>query len=67
VIRALPLVLLVGMALALVSWLLRATRRNVASTAFSVRRLSAERGLPIFDAAVTGYPPRMRRRPEPAD
>jgi hypothetical protein len=27
-----------------------------------LRRLSAERGLPIFDAARTGYPPRMRRR-----
>jgi hypothetical protein len=31
-----------------------------------LRRLSAERGLPIFDAALTGYPPRMRRRPRPA-
>jgi hypothetical protein len=31
-----------------------------------LRRLSAERGLPIFDAALTGYPPRMRRRPGPA-
>lgn len=29
----------------------------------SLRRLSAERGLPIFDAARTGYPSRMRRRP----
>ena len=28
-----------------------------------LRRLSAERPLPIFDAALTGYPPRMRRRP----
>jgi hypothetical protein len=28
-----------------------------------LRRLSAERALPIFDAALTGYPPRMRRRP----
>jgi len=28
-----------------------------------LRRLSAERVLPIFDAALTGYPPRMRRRP----
>jgi hypothetical protein len=24
-----------------------------------------ERGVPIFDAAHTGYPPRMRRRPGP--
>ena len=30
-----------------------------------LRRLSRERGLPIFDAALTGYPPRMRRRPGP--
>ena len=30
-----------------------------------LRRLSAERGVPIFDAARTGYPPRMRRGPEP--
>jgi hypothetical protein len=30
-----------------------------------LRRLSAERALPIFDAALTGYPPRMRRRPGP--
>jgi hypothetical protein len=30
-----------------------------------LRRLSAERGMPIFDAARTGYPPRMRRRPGP--
>jgi hypothetical protein len=29
-----------------------------------LRRLAAERGLPIFDAARTGYPPRMRRRLE---
>ena len=28
-----------------------------------LRRLSAERVLPIFDAALTGYPPRMRKRP----
>ena len=28
-----------------------------------LRRLSAERPLPIFDAALTGYPSRMRRRP----
>ena len=28
-----------------------------------LRRLSADRVLPIFDAALTGYPPRMRRRP----
>ena len=28
-----------------------------------LRKLSAERVLPIFDAALTGYPPRMRRRP----
>jgi len=27
-----------------------------------LRRLTVERGLPIFDAARTGYPPRMRRR-----
>lgn len=26
-----------------------------------LRRLAAERGVPIFDAAITGYPPRMRR------
>jgi hypothetical protein len=32
----------------------------------SLRRLSAGRGLPIFDASRTGYPPRMRRRPGPA-
>jgi hypothetical protein len=30
-----------------------------------LQRLSAERGVPIFDAARTGYPPRMRRRPGP--
>ena len=30
-----------------------------------LRRLSAERGVPIFDAARTGYPQRMRRRPGP--
>jgi hypothetical protein len=30
-----------------------------------LRRLSTERALPIFDAALTGYPPRMRRRPGP--
>jgi hypothetical protein len=28
-----------------------------------LRRLSAERVLPIFDASLTGYPARMRRRP----
>jgi hypothetical protein len=28
-----------------------------------LRRLATERVLPIFDAALTGYPPRMRRRP----
>lgn len=28
-----------------------------------LRRLSSERVLPIFDAVLTGYPPRMRRRP----
>ena len=28
-----------------------------------LRRLAAERPLMIFDAALTGYPPRMRRRP----
>jgi hypothetical protein len=33
----------------------------------SLRRLSAERGLPIFDASLTGYPARMRRRLGPAD
>ena len=27
-----------------------------------VRRIAAERGVPIFDAGLTGYPPRMRRR-----
>jgi hypothetical protein len=27
-----------------------------------LRRLAGERGVPIFDAALTGYPPRMRRR-----
>lgn len=31
-----------------------------------LRRLAAERVLPIFDAGLTGYPPRMRRRPGPA-
>jgi hypothetical protein len=31
-----------------------------------LRRLSAQRGLPIFDATLTGYPSRMRRRPGPA-
>jgi hypothetical protein len=30
-----------------------------------LRRLSAERGMPIFDAARTGYPLRMRKRPGP--
>jgi len=28
-----------------------------------LRRLSTESGMPIFDAARTGYPPRMRKRP----
>lgn len=28
-----------------------------------LRRLAADRGLPIFDASRTGYPARMRRRP----
>ena len=28
-----------------------------------LRRLFGERVLPIFDAALTGYPPRMRKRP----
>jgi hypothetical protein len=28
-----------------------------------LRRLFADRVLPIFDAALTGYPPRMRKRP----
>jgi hypothetical protein len=28
-----------------------------------LRRLSAERGVPILDAARTGYPSRMRKRP----
>jgi hypothetical protein len=34
-----------------------------------LRRLAAERGIRIFDAALTGYPPRMRRRRpgEPAE
>jgi hypothetical protein len=27
-----------------------------------LRRVAGERGVPIFDAALTGYPPRMRRR-----
>lgn len=27
-----------------------------------LRRLAGERGVPIFDAGLTGYPPRMRRR-----
>jgi len=31
-----------------------------------LRRLSAERALPIFDAALTGYPQRMHRRPGPS-
>jgi hypothetical protein len=31
-----------------------------------LRRLSGERVLPIFDAALTGYPPRMRRRADGA-
>ena len=31
-----------------------------------LRRLSTERGVPIFDAGRTGYPSRMRRRPGPA-
>jgi len=31
-----------------------------------LRRLSTERGMPIFDAGRTGYPPRMQRRPGPA-
>ena len=30
-----------------------------------LRRLARERGVPIFDAARTGYPSRMRRRPGP--
>jgi hypothetical protein len=30
----------------------------------ALRRLSAERGIPIFDAGRTGYPLRMRRGPE---
>jgi hypothetical protein len=29
-----------------------------------LRRLSAKRGVAIFDASRTGYPPRMRRGPE---
>ena len=32
-----------------------------------LRRLAAERGLPIFDASITGYPPRMRRGRTGAD
>ena len=32
-----------------------------------LRRMSGERGMPIFDAARTGYPPRMRRGPGPAN
>jgi hypothetical protein len=31
-----------------------------------LRRLSGGRGMPIFDASRTGYPPRMRRGPGPA-
>ncbi|MGH2640489.1 MAG: hypothetical protein ACRDGO_02190 [Actinomycetota bacterium] len=31
-----------------------------------LRRVSGERGMPIFDASRTGYPPRMRRGPGPA-
>jgi hypothetical protein len=31
-----------------------------------LRRMSGERGIPIFDASRTGYPPRMRRGPGPA-
>lgn len=31
-----------------------------------LRRMSGERGMPIFDASRTGYPPRMRRGPDPA-
>jgi hypothetical protein len=31
-----------------------------------LRRLASERGLPIFDASRTGYPPRMRKRPPTA-
>jgi len=31
-----------------------------------LRRMSGERGMPIFDASRTGYPPRMRRGPGPA-
>jgi hypothetical protein len=31
-----------------------------------LRRLSTERGMPIFDAGRTGYPPRMQRGPGPA-
>jgi hypothetical protein len=32
-----------------------------------LRRLAADRKLPIFDASRTGYPPRMRRRPGSQD
>ena len=31
-----------------------------------LRRVAGERGIPIFDASRTGYPPRMRRGPSPA-
>ena len=31
-----------------------------------LRRVARERGLPVFDASRTGYPPRMRRGPGPA-
>ncbi len=31
-----------------------------------LRRLASERGLRIFDASRTGYPPRMRRRSPPS-
>jgi hypothetical protein len=54
VIRALPLVLFVVLALAI----------GLHGDAH-IHRLSTERGMPIFDAGRTGYPPRMRRRPGP--
>ncbi|MGH2727332.1 MAG: hypothetical protein ACRDKS_10230 [Actinomycetota bacterium] len=43
-------------------------RFELAEDAF-IRRLSSERGLPVYDAARVGYPQRMReyRRPKPPE
>jgi hypothetical protein len=30
-----------------------------------VRELASQRRMPVFDASRTGYPERMRRRPQP--